>query len=69
MKKDGIETNYLRVRSLPFGEEIEDFLNQNDQVFVVELNRDGQLHQLITLNSPQYGIQKWSSALIWMDYL
>ena len=52
LKNQGIKTNYLRIRSLPLGDEVREFLEQNDQVFVVELNRDGQLHQLITLNSP-----------------
>ena len=54
LHKEGIKTNYLRVRSLPFGPEINDFLKVHDLVFVVEINRDGQLHQLITLDSPEY---------------
>ncbi len=48
----GIRSNYLRIRSLPLGAEISQFLAENDTVFVVELNRDGQLHQLITLEAP-----------------
>jgi len=62
LKNQGIKTNYLRVRSLPLGDEIREFLEQNDQVFVVELNRDGQLHQLITLNSPDMAFKMIQSA-------
>jgi 2-oxoglutarate/2-oxoacid ferredoxin oxidoreductase subunit alpha len=62
LKKQGIKTNYLRIRSLPLGEEVREFLEENDQVFVVELNRDGQLHQLITLNSPDMASKMVMSA-------
>jgi len=54
LAKGEIETNYLRVRSLPFGPEINEFIKENDTVFIIELNRDGQLHQLITLDSPEF---------------
>jgi len=54
LKKKGIRTNYLRVRSLPMGEEVGRFLEKNQKIFVVELNRDGQLHQLLKIDYPQY---------------
>lgn len=54
LKKKGIKTNYLRVRSLPMGEEVGRFLEKNQKIFVVELNRDGQLHQLLKIDYPQY---------------
>lgn len=48
----GLKTDYLRIRSLPFSDEVEQFLQSHRQVFVVELNRDGQLLQLLTLKYP-----------------
>lgn len=54
LKKKGIRTNYLRIRSLPMGEEVGRFLEKNQKTFVVELNRDGQLHQLLKIDYPQY---------------
>ncbi len=57
LDKEGVKTNYLRVRSLPLGVEVRGFLKQHDQVFVVEMNRDGQLHQLLTLDSPDYAFK------------
>lgn len=50
--KQGIPTDYLRVRALPLADEVRDFLASHDQVFVVEVNRDGQLFDLITMRYP-----------------
>ena len=49
----GIKTDYLRVRSIPFSDEVGQFLLTHEQVFVVEVNRDGQLLQLLTLKFPE----------------
>jgi 2-oxoglutarate ferredoxin oxidoreductase subunit alpha len=49
----GIETNYLRVRALPFSEAVTEFILQHKRVYVVENNFDGQLHQLISLEHQQ----------------
>ncbi len=47
----GIQVNYMRVRAFPFGAEVEDFLEQHDQIFVVEQNRDAQLKSLLILET------------------
>ncbi len=52
LEKQGIPTDYLRVRALPLADEVRDFLASHDQVFVVEVNRDGQLFDLITMRYP-----------------
>jgi 2-oxoglutarate ferredoxin oxidoreductase subunit alpha len=52
--KQGILTDYLRVRALPFADEVVEFIKNHEKVYVVELNRDGQLKQLLTLEAPQY---------------
>ncbi len=54
LEKSGVKTNYLRVRSLPMGPEVNEFISKNEVVYVVELNRDGQLHQLLTLAAPEF---------------
>jgi len=48
----GLQTDYLRVRAAPFTEEVEQFVRDHDRVYVVELNRDGQLYQLLMINLP-----------------
>ncbi len=48
---EGIELNYLRVRSFPFSSEVDQFLEQHRQIFVVEQNRDAQLKSLLLLET------------------
>lgn len=49
-----LPVDYLRVRAIPFSKEVHDFIQNHDQNYVVELNRDGQLHQLLSLDNPEY---------------
>jgi 2-oxoglutarate/2-oxoacid ferredoxin oxidoreductase subunit alpha len=43
----GTQTNYLRVRSLPLAHSVHEFIDQHDQIYIVENNFDGQLCQII----------------------
>ena len=43
LAQEGIELNYMRIRALPFSDEVEAFLERHDRVFVIEQNRDAQL--------------------------
>ncbi len=52
LKAAGVPTDLLRVRALPFTSEVEHFINNHERVYVVEMNRDGQLHQLLTIKYP-----------------
>jgi 2-oxoglutarate ferredoxin oxidoreductase subunit alpha len=47
----GVSTNYLRVRAFPFGQQVQDFLDAHDRVYVVEQNRDAQLRSLLLLET------------------
>ena len=49
----GIQADFLRVRAIPFTDEVTEFINKYDQVFVVEMNRDGQMHQILTIQYPE----------------
>ncbi len=49
----GLSVDFMRVRALPFTEDVARFVESHDEVFVVEMNRDGQLHQLLTIEYPQ----------------
>ena len=51
LAEHGIKTNYMRLRSFPFGEEVDKFLEQQKLVFVVEQNRDAQMRALLTLET------------------
>ena len=48
---DGIALDYMRVRGFPFSDEVTQFLDAHDVTFVVEQNRDGQLRNLLTLET------------------
>lgn len=45
----GVKTNYLLVKSLPLVDEIKDFINNNDVVYVVEQNRDAQFLKILLM--------------------
>ena len=59
-KESGIETSYLRLRALPFAEEVKEFVATHDRVYVVEQNRDGQLADILRLEvgNEQHRIRK-----------
>jgi len=58
----GIKAEFLRVRAIPFTQEVTDFVNKYDQVFVVEQNRDGQLNQILTVAYPEKAVSFKSVA-------
>lgn len=49
LAQSGLETDFLRLRAVPFTTEVTDFIRDHEKVYVVEMNRDGQLHQLLSL--------------------
>ncbi len=53
LAEQGIRASYLRLRALPMNEEMTYFLAAHQRVYVVEMNTDAQLAQLIKLHSPQ----------------
>jgi len=51
LAQEGIAIDYMRVRGFPFGEEVTAFLSSHAINFVVEQNRDGQLRNLLMLET------------------
>ena len=49
-----ISSNFLRVRSFPFPEDLNSFLEEQEEIFVVEQNRDAQLKQLLSGEFPKH---------------
>ena len=47
LAEKGIHADYCRIRAFPFGKKVRQFLEQHEQVFVVEQNRDAQLRTLL----------------------
>jgi 2-oxoglutarate/2-oxoacid ferredoxin oxidoreductase subunit alpha len=48
----GYKIDHLRMRSLPVSDEVKDFVRGHKRNYVIELNRDGQLHQVLSLEIP-----------------
>ncbi len=49
----GIQTNYMRVRALPFADSVRDFVLNHERVYVVENNFDGQMAQILRMEIPE----------------
>jgi len=50
LKAKGIVTDFMRIRALPLSKEVGSFIKAHDRNYVLELNQDGQLHQILTLD-------------------
>lgn len=57
LTREGVKTNYLRVRSFPLSSEIRDFVNACDRVYVIDQNRDGQMRMLLRLEFPELSMK------------
>jgi len=44
---DGIYLDTCRIRAFPFGEEVSEFVNAHELIFVIEQNRDEQMRKLL----------------------
>ena len=61
-ERNEMPTDFLRVRALPASSSIREFIENHDRVYVVELNRDGQLHQILTIEYPDLATRLISVA-------
>ncbi|MDH5620665.1 MAG: 2-oxoacid:acceptor oxidoreductase subunit alpha [Gammaproteobacteria bacterium] len=50
LAKQDVHLNYCRVKSFPFGDEVSEFIEQHELVYVVEQNRDAQLRTLLIVD-------------------
>jgi 2-oxoglutarate ferredoxin oxidoreductase subunit alpha len=52
-----ISTDYLRLRAVPFSPEVDAFIRDHETVYVVEMNTDGQMRQLLQLAVPDQAMK------------
>ena len=62
LEQAGLKTDFMRLRAVPFTKEVGQFIREHPRCFVVELNRDGQMHQLLTLEYPDLATRLVSIA-------
>jgi 2-oxoglutarate/2-oxoacid ferredoxin oxidoreductase subunit alpha len=58
-----LNVSYYRMRAYPFTDELAAFIDAHDRVYVIEQNRDAQLHQLMRLELTPERISKLRSVL------
>lgn len=61
---DGIATSFMRLRALPINDEVEAFIARHDYVYVIEMNRDGQVHTLLRSELPNVTLKLESIAIL-----
>jgi 2-oxoglutarate ferredoxin oxidoreductase subunit alpha len=61
LSRKGLQTDSLRLRALPLTEEAFAFIADHDRVYVIDQNRDGQMHDLIRLEIPAHDVPKLRS--------
>ena len=49
-KESGVEADYMRLRGYPFHPEVAEFIRRHQRIYVVEQNRDAQMHSLLKLD-------------------
>jgi 2-oxoglutarate ferredoxin oxidoreductase subunit alpha len=49
----GIKSSFMRLRALPVNDEVKEFISRHARIYVVELNRDGQMHTILQTEAPE----------------
>lgn len=49
----GLTSAYLRLRAVPFNAQVSEFIQRYERIYVIEMNRDGQMHKLLQLECPE----------------
>jgi 2-oxoglutarate ferredoxin oxidoreductase subunit alpha len=57
-----VPTDYLRLRGYPFSREVHEFIERHQRVYVIDQNRDGQMHMLLQLDLPPAQVSKLRSV-------
>ncbi len=52
LAKKGLPVDYLRVRAIPFNKQVREFLETHDRIYIAEMNRDGQMAQILGIDNP-----------------
>ena len=57
LREEDIYTNYLRLTAIPFRDEVAEFVRSHEKVYVIEMNHDGQMRQLLQLEMPDQAVK------------
>jgi 2-oxoglutarate ferredoxin oxidoreductase subunit alpha len=59
-----VETSFMRLRALPINGEVRNFVESHDRIYVIEMNRDGQLHAILQTEIPDLATKLTSIAYL-----
>jgi len=59
-----LATDFLRLRAIPFYREVGEFIARHEVVYVVDVNRDGQMKQLLSVEYPELAARLRSIACV-----
>jgi len=59
---EGVPTNFMRLRALPINDDVREFVSCYECVYVIELNRDGQMHKILQTELPEFATRLISLA-------
>lgn len=62
LSEQGIESDFMRLRALPINDEVKAFVEKHDKTYVIELNRDGQMHNILQSEMPEMATKLVSLA-------
>lgn len=62
LAEQGVKASFMRLRALPTNDEVRAFVERHDRNYVVELNRDGQMHRVLQLEMPDIATKVISLA-------
>jgi 2-oxoglutarate ferredoxin oxidoreductase subunit alpha len=57
-----LKADFMRIRAIPLTQDVRKFVESHEPVYVVEMNRDGQMAQLLTLEYPEHAMRFRSVA-------
>lgn len=61
---EGIKTSFMRLRALPLNDTVRAFIARHDRVYVIEMNRDGQMHAILQTEAPELATKLVSLAYL-----
>jgi 2-oxoglutarate ferredoxin oxidoreductase subunit alpha len=53
LRQQGVQTDYMQIKAVPFTTEVKEFITAHEKNYVVELNRDGQMWNLLLIDNPE----------------
>ena len=59
---DGLATRFMRLRALPINDDVREFIARHETVYVIEMNRDGQMRTILAAELPDLATRLESLA-------